>query len=406
MLIIFSETASAMPFKSQLAGNANEIYVRLKYKENVWEFRYPDIIYRSGFDSGLDDAYKKDFRGRIESQQKPIRCSYQLIDAQKKFKRIAEYVDSTPVNAEIKFNPNIHRMFAIKDDIKGNKLDVEGLTEYVQKNLAKGRSVDMEILPDKVDAEITTASLRKAFAVRCEFSTNFSWSTPERSHNIELSLRQFNGLVAAPGETVSFNKTVGERTEERGYKVSKIIFGGEFVEGVGGGVCQTSTTLYNALLLADIKIAEYHKHTLAISYVPPSFDAMVNISTADLKFTNNSGNFLFFKTWTAGGRAYVRIYGEKLDYTIERKSTIVKEHETPKEEEIIDTEGKYKDLYEGERRIIVYSKPKKETTGELLYYRNGQVFKTVMLRKDIYMQLVGKEIIGTAKKPPEIYNNF
>ena len=148
--------------------------------------------------------------------------------------------------------------------------------------------------------------------------------------------------------------------------MSKIIVGGEFVKGFGGGVCQSSTTLYHALLLADIKITEQHRHTLAISYVPPSFDAMVNISTADLKFLNDSGNFIFIKAWTEGNRAYVRIYGEKLVYTIKRRSTVLKVYEKPREKVVVDFEGKYRDIYEGERRVIIPSKQKIESMGELL----------------------------------------
>jgi vancomycin resistance protein YoaR len=379
--------------------DVRNIYVRLSYCGTVWEFRYPEIVYRGGFDEGLNESFEKDFRGRLKGQKKPFACAYELRDAENKFKAVARHIDKEPVNAEIRFNPCSQNMFIIKDDVKGKKLDVEGLLRLTADKLSKGESVDINIEPHSVNAAVTRESLEKALYQRCEFSTDFSGSSPERRHNIALSLKQFNGMIVPPGGTVSFNSVVGPRKEERGYKVSKIISNGEFIEGVGGGVCQTSTTLYNALILADIRINEYHRHTLSVSYVPPSFDAMVNISTADLKFTNDSGNFLFFKTWTDGSRAYVRIYGEKMGYTIKRRSTVIKEYETPKEEVIYDIEGKYPDIYEGERRIVINSKPKKETMGELLYYREGRLFKTVILRKDVYLQLVGKEIIGTAKRP-------
>ena len=384
---------------SPVYSRINDIYVKLKYKDSVWEYRYPDIKYSNGIDKALDNSFIKDLRGRIILQDKSFFCSFILDDAQAKYNKIAEFIDSEPVNAEIAFYPDSKEKFKIKEDIKGKKLNIAQLIKTTEDFLSRGKSVDLEIIPENVDAEINVNSLKKSFSIREEFSTDFTYSTPERKHNIALSLSQFNGMVIMPEQEISFNKVVGHRTAERGYKTSKIIVGGEFVEGVGGGVCQTSTTLYNALILSEIKITEYHRHTLAVSYVPPSFDAMVNISTADLRFKNDSGNFLFVKAWTENNRAYVRIYGEKLPYKIKRRSTVTNVFDLPKEKVILDTEGKYKDIFEGERKVVIPSKPKKESIGELLYYKNGELFRTVYLRKDVYMQMIGKEIIGTAKKP-------
>ena len=396
--LCFNLQANAKPVYSDIKN----IYVRLTYNNTVWEYRFPEIEYKSGIDNAINNNFKKDYRGRILEQKDSFSCSYKLKKAEEKLKIIAKYIDTEPIKAEISFNPNSKKMFNIKDDIKGNRLNIEKHIKLINQNLSKGKSVDITIVPDKINAEVTTQSLKKATNIRSEFSTDFTYSIPERKHNIRLSLKQINGLVIKPDQSFSFNEIVGPRTKEKGYKTSKIISNGDFVEGVGGGVCQTSTTLYNALILSDVKILEQHRHTLLVSYIPPSFDAMVNINTSDLKFKNNTGNFLFIKTWTDENRAYVRIYGQKMDYIIKRKSTIIKEYQTPKEELIIDKEGKYKDLYEGERRIILHSKPKRETKGELLYYKQGKLIKTVMLRKDVYLQLIGKEVVGTAKKPPQM----
>jgi len=380
-------------------SNINDIYVRLKYGKAVWEYRYPEIKYCGGFDYAAEKSFTKDYRGRLKGQNKPLFCSYRLTDAENKLKIIAKHIDTDPVKAEVSYNPHSKKMFKIKDDVKGKSVNIKQLLASIEKSLLKGKSVDVEIVPDTVNAEVTTVSIKRALKVRGEFSTDYSFSIPERKHNIKISLREFNGLIVAPDETVSFNDVVGERTAEKGYKTSKIILNGEFIEGIGGGVCQSSTTIYNALILSDVKILEYHHHTLSVSYVPPSFDAMVNISTADLKFKNTTGNFLFFQTSADDNKAYVKIYGEQLNFIIKRKSTVLKEYEKPKEEVIIDIEGKYKNLFEGERQIILHSKPKKESMGELLYYKDDKLFKTVLLRKDTYSQLIGKEIIGTAKKP-------
>ena len=379
-------------------SNIKDISVKLSYEKKTWEYKYPEIIYNGKIDSELDKKFEKDFRGRIARQKAPVICSYKLINAEEKLKEIAFEIDTEAVNAEVTFTPDSVKKFDIKNDIPGKKTDIKKLLNKISKQLGEGKSVNLNIVPEVINAKYTAQSLKNSFNIRQQFYTEFASSSPERKHNIALSLKQFNGMIIPPGTEISFNKTVGRRTEENGYKMAKIIVGGDFVEGIGGGVCQTSTTLYNALILSDIKISEYHNHTLAVSYILPSFDAMVNISTSDLKFCNNSGNFIYIKTWTENNRAYVRIYGDNMDYKIERKSTVTKTYETPKEKLITDPEGIYKNIYEGEKTVVIHSKPKTESVGELLYYRNGKLFKTVKLRKDVYAQLVGKEVIGTSKR--------
>ncbi|MDD4003131.1 MAG: VanW family protein [Clostridia bacterium] len=383
---------------SAYGSGIKDIYVRLVYQDKVWQYRYPQIKHCGKIDECIDQCFEKDYRGRILRQSKQFRCSYRLESAEKILQQIAQQIDYEPICAKISFYPDKKNKFDIIKDEKGKKVNCPALIKEIEQNLSKGKSADIVIKPQIIEAEITEKSLKKALGIRAEFSTDFSASQPQRKHNIALALSCFNGMIIPPLQEISFNGTVGPRTMERGYKISKIISEGDFVEGYGGGVCQASTTLYNALLLSDIKIKEYHKHSLAVSYVPPSFDAMVNINTADLKFVNSSGNYLFIKTWTDSKRVYVRIYGEKLNYTIKRKSTILKTYPTPREMEITDTECKFKNLYEGEK-LIIYSKPKIESKGELIYYDGGgNIIKICRLRKDVYAEFVGKIITGKQKK--------
>ncbi len=130
-------------------------------------------------------------------------------------------------------------------------------------------------------------SFKKSHCVKGKFSTAFYTSSNERAHNISLAAKKIDGYVILPGETFSFNEVVGKRTRENGFKDAKVILNGEFTDGVGGGTCQVSTTLYNCALLSDMQIITVNQHSLPVSYVAPSFDAMVSDS-ADLKFTNTS----------------------------------------------------------------------------------------------------------------------
>ncbi|MCM3713619.1 VanW family protein [Alkalihalobacillus oceani] len=119
------------------------------------------------------------------------------------------------------------------------------------------------------------------------YATKFTSSISGRVDNIELSAKSIYGVVLGPGDIFSFNRIVGERTKARGYKEANVIVDGDFVNGLGGGICQTSTTLYNVALDAGMEIIERNPHSLPVSYVPEGRDAMVNWGTSDLRFRNS-----------------------------------------------------------------------------------------------------------------------
>ncbi len=237
----------------------------------------------------------------------------------------------------------------------------------------------------------------KDIVLRSEFYTTYSSSNEERKHNIYLASTSLNNTLVDVGGEFSFNKTVGERTLKRGYKKAKIIFNGNFIEGVGGGVCQVSTTLYNALLLSGLKITEYHPHSLAVSYVAPSFDAMVNSGTSDLRFVNNTDNPIIIKTVADGKRLTVQIYGEENQFTYERLSITTEEILAPKEKIVIDEKGEYPELLEGEKKTITYSKNGLKSTAYIIKKQNGKTVKIIKLRDDKYNPITGLIVIGKQK---------
>lgn len=153
-------------------------------------------------------------------------------------------------------------------------------------------------------------SFKKSHCVKGKFSTAFYTSSNDRAHNITLAAKKIDGYVILPGETFSFNEVVGKRTSKNGFKDAKVILNGEFTDGVGGGTCQVSTTLYNCALLSDMRIAEVNQHSLPVTYVAPSFDAMVS-DTADLKFTNTSDFPVTVHSYIADKNLYFYMIGVK-----------------------------------------------------------------------------------------------
>lgn len=235
--------------------------------------------------------------------------------------------------------------------------------------------------------------------IRASFYTAYSKSSKERKNNIGLAARAINKYFLDSGAEFSFNKVVGERTEKRGYQTAKIIVGGKFIDGVGGGVCQVSTTLYNAALLAGLKITEYHPHTLPVSYVAPSFDAMVNSNSADLRFVNTTHYPVIICAEADGEKLTVSVWGEPKKEIYIRKSVFIESVLAPEEEEILDEKGEYPDLYEGESKVVSYSKNGYKSEGYLIKTINGKQEGIVRLRKDCYAAQRGVIIKGTAVRP-------
>ena len=235
----------------------------------------------------------------------------------------------------------------------------------------------------------------KKIVLKSKFSTSYKSSSLERKHNIELCVKSINGTLLDVLGEFSFNNTVGKRTEDRGYKRAKIIFDGEFVEGVGGGVCQVSTTLYNAVILAGLKVNEVHQHSLQVSYVLPSFDAMVNSGSADLRFQNNTDNPLLIYAYADGSTLTFEIYGEENEYTIKQKSVVIKELDPPNPIKKLDTEWGIDDLFVGEERVLRYGKGGIISQGYVERYKNGKFIDRTLIRKDVYMGIKGQIAIGT-----------
>jgi len=183
-------------------------------------------------------------------------------------------------------------------------------TKDAIKALAKaldGQTSSVDLTPTDPDETIST--LKEKTKKIGEFSTSFVSSTENRKTNVKVALSYINGKVLKSGESFSFNQTVGERTEERGFKEAKVILNGKYVEGIGGGVCQVATTLYGAILKAGLDVVSVARHTYAPAYVQPSLDAMVSEYT-DLVFSNQSECPVYIFTSAKGDKATVSVYGK------------------------------------------------------------------------------------------------
>lgn len=176
------------------------------------------------------------------------------------------------------------------------------------------------------------ADLKKINALLGEYSTNFNAGEEQRTGNIALGASFINDRVLMPGEEFSFLKVAGPLSKSKGYKNAKIIQDGRFVDGVAGGACQVSTTLFNAVLQSGLKVTSRRNHSLPISYVPRGRDAAV-ASGLDFRFRNNLPNPIYLQAYVEKNRLTMKIYGNAQDYkevkihvknTGERKYTLTR----------------------------------------------------------------------------------
>ncbi|CDQ40314.1 VanW family protein [Virgibacillus salexigens] len=173
---------------------------------------------------------------------------------------------------------------------------------------AKGFHVPTQPIYPRVDKalleEIRTNQLGS-------YVTYFKKGNKERSHNIALAAEAINNHVIFPGEVFSFNEVVGERTTNRGYKRAPVIVKGELSEGIGGGICQVSSTLFNAVDLKGIQIVERYAHSRSVPYVPPGRDATVSWWGPDFTFKNKYNQPVLIRAKAGNGKMMVRIFSSE-----------------------------------------------------------------------------------------------
>lgn len=157
---------------------------------------------------------------------------------------------------------------------------------------------------------VTAKALQDVDTVLGSFSTSYGSSSRNRINNIVTAAEAINHHVLLPGEVFSFNKTVGPRTEDSGFMAAPVIINGEMEQGLGGGICQVSTTLYNAVLFSGLNIVTRNHHSIPSHYVAPGLDATVSYGSLDFRFRNSSDAPVVIETQSQGRRLLVRILGK------------------------------------------------------------------------------------------------
>lgn len=263
-------------------------------------------IQESTFTKDLIKAFSSDTK---EFEIKTEQCNRKEIDIEK----IYNEVYKKPINAYYTTNPHeIHK--------EESGVDF-AITLQEAKNILSENKEEYIIPLKKIQPQIKVSDLdANAFPdLLSTFTTKYGTGDVNRNINIALAAKSINSVVLMPGETFSYNDLIGECSTKTGYKAATIYMNGELSTGIGGGICQVSTTLYNTVLRANLEIVERRNHSLGVTYVPSGQDAMVSIGTQDFKFKNNREYPIKVVAYVGTGSVTCQIYGLKQDTEYEVK---------------------------------------------------------------------------------------
>lgn len=281
--------------------------------------------------------------------------------------------------------------FELHPEVEGVDFDVEAAKAIIAAEDKEEYEIPLTITEPKVKlSDMGTEAFPNRLAT---FSTNYNAGDTDRTTNLRIACQKLNGKVIMPGETFSYNKTLGKRTAQNGYRNGKIYEGGKVVDGIGGGICQISSTLYNAVLMSNLTIVERHNHQFVPSYVGPGRDATVVYGALDFKFKNTRTYPVRLTASIGGGVATVSVYGvkEENEYTFSFSTRTVSTIPFSETKEVNTT------VPEG--TVIQNGSNGRVTETYITKYLNGRAVSTSLLSRDTYSAMA--KIVATGGSQPQ-----
>lgn len=363
--------------RSKIENELSQKTLKIIADGKEYVFAYPEISYK--------DNLREVLRTAKRNGNYTAKITYYLCGIEEIIASISndERIETIEPYAEFR---TFGDPFIYHEGNDGRQVDFTRLKTDIQASL-KGDFEPVTVKYFNTYRKKTLNEVKSETKLLGRFTTFFDSSNINRSSNIRLAAALLNGVILDGGKTLSFNETVGARLPERGFLPAKIIENGEYTEGVGGGVCQVSTTLYNAALLSGMTVTEYHPHSLAVGYVDPSRDAMVSGKSCDLKFKNPLKYPIYIRSRTLGGTVSFEIYGKSDGATYSLESQII--GSIPATEEFCNDPVLVR---EGRDGII--------SEGYLVINRSGFV-KRIKLRNDKYLPQK-RVILSDAELPPAV----
>jgi vancomycin resistance protein YoaR len=320
-----------------------------------------------------------------------------------------------PANARFIFNDDTRQLEVIRPSVTGRTLNVEATLQAVNGKLVQGDH-RAELIFDYTEPQVSDKATAEQLGIRelvSQHRSFFYGSSAERIQNIETAAARFHGVLVPPGATFSMGEALGDVSLDNGYAEALIIFGNRTIKGVGGGVCQVSTTLFRTVFLGGYPIVERHPHAYRVGYyeqtasggVDPDLaglDATVFVPVVDFKFTNDTPNWLLMETYVnAGARTLTwKFYSTSEGRTVDWDTTGLQNIEDPPEPLYQENP----DLDKGEIRQVDWEAAGADVTVFRTVYKDGQVYLEDQFSTH-YMPWRAVYEVGPGTKIPKDKNN-
>lgn len=374
---------------SETFGDAKLI---LKDKNNTWQVNLKDISFEFLEDETINKAYKigrnggiiqrlySIFKLRFNNEHIYAAYSYDSEMLKTILEDIKAKIDKDERNAEVLYN---NGNVAIKNEEIGRFVDIDKSVKLIENHIVKRDLQGINLNVDEIVPRVISKEINVIRNVLATFSTSFNANDENRSYNIKLACEKINNCILYPGELFSMNKTLGPRTEENGYLEAPVIFKNELVKGTGGGVCQVTTTLYDAVLKSKLEVVERTHHSIPLGYVEPGQDATIAEDFIDFKFRNNRDYPICINSEVKSNKLNIRILGKKeaSDENIVKLKSEILEVYTPDEEDIVIDDS----VPDNEK--VVIRQPVKGYKAALYretYKSNGEMIERERISEDIY----------------------
>lgn len=377
-----------------------EIIVKIKDKNKDYKTTYSEISPEYNIDKAVDDAFnygkdksffeKNSLIKDNNTYEIEMEVNYDNKKLDKLEDKIVENFTISPKNATISINGSI----SITPEKVGYGVDKKELDSELKKEINGeiNSKTEVELSQKQINPKITKADLEKIDGVMGEFSTSYQSSDANRATNIEVVTEFVDGIVLMPGDEFSYSET--SQKDKSLYKEGNSYINNQVVKDIGGGICQVSSTLYRAVMRANIRSTERYNHSMTVGYSKPGLDATVAWGYLDYKFKNPYDFPIYLKGITNNRTVTFKVYGDvdglkgkTYDMTNEILKTI-----SPTEEVIKDP-----NLPEGKRIVESEGQTGYVARGYQVTYENGTAIDKELVSTDNYAMIPRKVRVGTKK---------
>lgn len=378
--------------------------ITIQKEDRTWEIPFSDLDVKYDIEASVEQAWEIGRTGELKDRYKvvtdvaqnkeDIPISY-THDKQKVIEKLQEIATEFNVDAQDSTLTRKNGAFQITDEQKGYAMDIDKTVPKVEQMLEQNTGGIVEPEITVTEPKVTKADNEKVTDLIGTYSTTYSANAAGRNENLRVGCANIDGTVIAPGDVFSMNVGLGPQTYANGYKDAGVYVNGKVEQGVAGGVCQVTSTLYNAVILAELEIVERYPHSMTVGYVPLGRDAAVAGDYKDLKFRNDTEYPVYIEAYARDGKVVCNLYGHeihdaghKVDFEMVFDGTI------PKPAEKITKDATKP---EGYRQVTYTGKTGSKVSTYKIIIENGKQTSKEWFSSSTYRATADEVTVGTKK---------